>query len=77
VVAAVAGSIIMVVGQLFGAFFPIYFGPNLSDYDLVCDPVYHQILLEDSNSSYGVIFSTGGGKKLVMVLRALQCGIPH
>jgi hypothetical protein len=76
VVAAVAGSIIMVVGQLFGALFPIMLGPDLSDYDLVCDPVYHNILLTNNVTklSYGSkaefggpqgidIFVTGGDHK--------------
>lgn len=55
-VAAVAGSIIMVVGQLFGALFPIWLGPDLSDFDLVCDPIYHNILFEfDLNSPHSII----------------------
>jgi hypothetical protein len=46
-VAAVVGSIIMVVGQLFGAIFPIWLGPDLSDYNLLCEPVYNKVLLPD------------------------------
>jgi hypothetical protein len=60
--AAVAGSLIMVVGQLFGTLFPIWLGPDLSDYDLVCDPIYHNILIKhDFNSSHGYVFASDVG----------------
>lgn len=49
VVATVVGSIILVVGQLFGTFFPIWFGSDLSDYNLVCDPIYTSILIDEQN----------------------------
>lgn len=41
---AIIGSIIVVVGQLFGTIFPIWLGPDLSDYNLISDPIYHLIL---------------------------------
>jgi len=43
---AVIGSIIVMVSQLFGTIFPIAFGPDLSDYKLVCDPFNPEIKYE-------------------------------
>jgi hypothetical protein len=40
---AIVGSIIILVGQLGATMFPIMLGPDLSDYNLLCDPVYHEI----------------------------------
>lgn len=37
---AAIGSVIAFMGQLFGTVLPIYLGPDISDYDLYCDPVY-------------------------------------
>jgi hypothetical protein len=37
---AAIGSVIAFMGQLFGTIIPIYLGPDISDYDLYCDPVY-------------------------------------
>ena len=41
---AVIGSIIILVGQLGATLFPIILGPDLSDYNLVCDPIYIEIM---------------------------------
>lgn len=69
VVAAVAGSIIMCVGQLFGTLLPIWFGPNLSDFSLTTDPVYQKIELHEpllSNGGYTTVTYTNNNttKKL-------------
>ena len=50
-----AGSIIVVVGQLFGTIFPIWFGPDLSDYSVISDPIYHTLFfnINGNNKTYG------------------------
>lgn len=44
---AIIGSIIVVVGQLSATLFPIWLGPDLSDYNLLCNPIYQEIRLTD------------------------------
>lgn len=41
---ALVGSVIILVGQLGATIFPILFGPDLSDYNLLCSPAYHEIV---------------------------------
>jgi hypothetical protein len=41
---AVIGSIVILVGQLGATLFPMIFGPDLSDYNLVGDPIYIEIM---------------------------------
>jgi hypothetical protein len=40
---ALYGSIIILIGQLGATVFPIMLGPDLSDYNLLCDPIYHEL----------------------------------
>ena len=40
---AIVGSIIILVGQFGATIFPIMLGPDLSDYNLLCDPIYQEI----------------------------------
>ena len=47
---ALIGSIIILVGQFGATIFPILLGPDLSDYNLICDPVYHEIKLNDTRT---------------------------
>jgi hypothetical protein len=46
---ALVGAFIILMGQFGATIFPIVFGPDLSDYNLLCDPVYHDILIDNNN----------------------------
>lgn len=61
--AAVVGSVIVMVGQLFGTIFPVWFGPDLSNYNLKCDPFspeikYEPMLDRECNISDGMNTTT-------------------
>ena len=50
VIIALIGSVIVVVGQLAATVIPIWLGPDISDYSLVCNPVYHEISLNQTKT---------------------------
>ena len=47
---ALIGSFIVVVGQLAATVIPVWLGPDISDYSLVCNPVYHEISLNQTKT---------------------------
>lgn len=42
------GGFLVILGQLAATAIPIWLGPDLSDYNIICDPAYHDIGLNSS-----------------------------
>jgi hypothetical protein len=49
---ALVGAFIVLMGQLGATIFPILLGPDLSDYDLVCNPMYINISIDESHTIF-------------------------
>ena len=84
---AIAGSAILslvqLMGILFGTWIPLYYGPDLSDYSLSCDPIYHNLVYDSlshsiqENENYKIDYDSNGTILFVHLISKIRATNYH